>query len=921
MEDDKIREALVTHFKHEKFKSKLQKRAIREIAQRKNDVLVTMPTGSGKSLCYQLPAMLYPQKVTIVFSPLLALIKDQIDHMKALKIHAVSLNSKILKSEREAIINDLKLVSPKTKLLYITPEQAATNTFKDILRNLSNFDKVAYIVVDEAHCVSQWGHDFRPEYLKLGALREICKAPYIALTATAGADVTRDILNSLHFGKEYKEFKTSCYRNNLFYDVYFLNVLENPFKHVKKFICDCLNFEKEKEVLPENKSCGLIYCRTREQTEFISEQLNKMKIQCLAYHAGLKNVERLEVQNKWQRGECPVIAATISFGMGVDKATVRFVIHWGVPRDPSSYYQESGRAGRDGEPSKCRVYYSRTDTKAIEFHLNQDLAKAKNTDAGRIKAENAISGFKRVVEFCENADDCRHNLFNRHFGEPVKKCLNNCDICVDKKGVAERAEHFHIKSIQYNSVMSKADDGDYGDLYGGGRKGINDDYNDYLKDDDDEDGSREQLDKQAKKETADFIRKQFELRKNPKEISAATIEKLFSNQARVKAAASTSSKVKGLTLATREQYLTKVTEGIKSNFNACMEDDILSQKDLEKCAVDVEYSVFSRTTTLMMYRSNLAKLIAKIKKCTDDHILYDDLEKLLSNQVEGEDSPNVGESDTPLNGFCKASDLLEKSQVYSGFQKASSLLEETSEVKDNQSKISEFFCVKSDSSSIKKRKMTNDKGDMKDLFGDESEDESMCKRQKTENNMEDCRLKDDWENDFADTLKNNMENDRLSIPKSSKKEDDENNCDKIKKSPESSKFETKSPKQSSNDVSSKQSSNGVSKNDKHLKKSSSPLESKEKSQRTDKDINTRTQVNTQDKHKVKSKLNKNEVGKYVVKLLTPAYAERRFESRDLFKKLARNISHNLVDKDHLEIKKYVEEFLRKNPKITDETSI
>lgn len=130
-------------------------------------------------------------------------------------------------------------------------------------------------------------------------------------------------MNSLHFGKEYKEFKTSCYRNNLFYDVYFLNVLEHPFQHVKKFVCDCLNFEKEKDLEPENKSCGLIYCRTREQTEFISEQLNKMKISCLAYHAGLKNNERMEVQNKWQNGQVPVIAATISFGMGVDKATVR----------------------------------------------------------------------------------------------------------------------------------------------------------------------------------------------------------------------------------------------------------------------------------------------------------------------------------------------------------------------------------------------------------------------------------------------------------------------------------------------------------------------------------------------------------------------------------------------------------------------
>lgn len=178
---------------------------------------------------------------------------------------------------------------------------------------------MAYIVVDEAHCVSQWGHDFRPDYLKLGELREKCKVPVIALTATAGADVTQDIITNLKLSKNHKQFKTSCFRSNLFYDLFFQNMLDNPFLHLKAFINECLSVNEENS----QKPCGIIYCRTREQTEIINERLNALGVKSLCYHAGLKNSERLEYQKKWQNGEFPVICATISFGMGIDKATVR----------------------------------------------------------------------------------------------------------------------------------------------------------------------------------------------------------------------------------------------------------------------------------------------------------------------------------------------------------------------------------------------------------------------------------------------------------------------------------------------------------------------------------------------------------------------------------------------------------------------
>lgn len=200
-----------------------------------------MPTGSGKSLCYQLPGIMQENKITIVFSPLLALIKDQIDHLTKLKIRAESINSKMGAKERSNVLTDLKSKKPETRFLYITPEQAATGTFKDLMASLVKYDKIAYVAVDEAHCVSQWGHDFRPDYLKLGKLRvEYPKIPWIALTATASADVVKDIFKNLSLKETVAKFKTPCFRKNLFYDVIFKNSIQDDFIHLKQFAEKCL---------------------------------------------------------------------------------------------------------------------------------------------------------------------------------------------------------------------------------------------------------------------------------------------------------------------------------------------------------------------------------------------------------------------------------------------------------------------------------------------------------------------------------------------------------------------------------------------------------------------------------------------------------------------------------------------------------
>ncbi|XP_022278430.1 ATP-dependent DNA helicase Q5 isoform X7 [Canis lupus baileyi] len=394
----RVRSTLKKVFGFDSFKTPLQESATMAVVRGDKDVFVCMPTGAGKSLCYQLPALL-AKGITIVVSPLIALIQDQVDHLLALKVRVSSLNSKLSAQEKKELLSDLEREKPQTKLLYITPEMAASPSFQPTLNSLVSRHLLSYLVVDEAHCVSQWGHDFRPDYLRLGTLRSrLAHAPCIALTATATLQVQEDVFAALHLKQPVATFKTPCFRANLFYDVQFKELLSDPYGNLRDFCLKALGQKADKGLL---SGCGIVYCRTREACEQLATELSYRGVNAKAYHAGLKASERTLVQNEWMEEKVPVIVATISFGMGVDKANVRFVAHWNIAKSMAGYYQESGRAGRDGKPSWCRLYYSRNDRDQVSFLIRKEVAKLQEKRGNKASDKAAILAFDALVTFCE----------------------------------------------------------------------------------------------------------------------------------------------------------------------------------------------------------------------------------------------------------------------------------------------------------------------------------------------------------------------------------------------------------------------------------------------------------------------------------------------------------------------------------------
>lgn len=441
MSDIDIHEVLTKVFKKPGFRNG-QEDIIRSVIAG-HDALVLLPTGHGKSLTYQLPAVVAGHgKTTIVISPLIALMSNQISGLAQLNINAVTLNGQTSVAQRRTIIQDLTSSRPSIQMLYVSPELCATGPFRKILATMyERHRSIVRFVIDEAHCCVEWGFDFRRDYMELSYLRKSCpKVPITALTATAPAGIQKGIIQILNLDnagpRKVKVFTASVNRPNLHYEVRFFS---DP-DHCNDIIPDIEKFLTEyKARRIESKStstgAGIIYCRRKDTVELVAQELRERGFGAQAFHASISSADKDRVMKNWVDNVegYEIVVATVAFGMGVDKPDVRFVIHVDLPGSIETYYQASGRAGRDGKGARCILYYSRED-RARVLRLNK-----RDDETG------TDMGLQFMIQYCERTNICRHLHLCSYFEQNVPRnpskewCLYACDYCKDLRALQRQA--------------------------------------------------------------------------------------------------------------------------------------------------------------------------------------------------------------------------------------------------------------------------------------------------------------------------------------------------------------------------------------------------------------------------------------------------------------------------------------------------
>lgn len=396
---ERAKEILKRYYGYDSFKSG-QEKVIRSLLKSR-DTLAVMPTGAGKSVCYQIPAAVF-DGVTIVISPLISLMKDQVDVLDNLGLPATFINSSLKGSE---VKNRLaEAAKGNYKLIYVAPERLETEDFVELLKGID----ISFLAVDEAHCVSQWGHDFRPSYRKIGPFAEKLSKNLLigAFTATATEGISKDIVKFLNL-KRPNVFVTGFDRANLSFAV-----LRGENK--SKFVRDFLGEDKHKS--------GIIYAATRKEVDNLFETLGREGIQCGRYHAGMKEKERTSAQEDFLRDDIAIMVATNAFGMGIDKSNVRFVVHYNMPKNMEAYYQEAGRAGRDGEPAECILLFSAHDIMLQKYLIEQTVFSPQ-------RRTNEYKKLQQMVDYCHTSR-CLRRYILEYFGEEeIKDNCGNCSNC------------------------------------------------------------------------------------------------------------------------------------------------------------------------------------------------------------------------------------------------------------------------------------------------------------------------------------------------------------------------------------------------------------------------------------------------------------------------------------------------------------